>query len=627
MAHPAARRDRRRYRWAVILTALSIALLSQLVRVYIPLAFELAEETGGNTGYLVAGVVSLAVFASPAIGGIAGLAGRGRVALVSGVVVLAAARLAIQLVHPIPIWLGTVAVVTGLVVMPSVVTAVRRAADDTALLVGVLIGLAFDTAIRGGFLTWDAAWQDGAAAVGVAIGLGVLAIVAAVALPLEAGSVEAPALRLALFGPFFVLQLLFLQNPAAVASQAGLSLPAAVAVVLAGDALALAMGSLRLPIGPMLGVLLMVLAAAGGYALTEVTGASASILFAAEQTVLMLLLLRALIAEPLRPERIARLAGACALGSVGFVALVFAYQVHNEVRLPFPNAVVPAVASAIVGMGAIPRRGTIAGRVPRGAVVVPVALLAIPAAVWAGWPTIATAAGQGGPVRIVSYNIHGSVDADGQLDPEMTARVIEAQDPDVVLLQEVARGWPIFGGIDAAEWLSRRLEMPYLYVPAADERFGNAVLSRLPIRATTSGELPFGEGPQQRSYLAVLLDVGGGQELLAIGTHLQDTPETRERQIASLLDVWGGATPAIIAGDMNLQPDEQDVQLFLGAGLVSVQDEIGDPCEPTAFAPEPDEPCDRPDWIFATPDLGLSAFVIVESPASDHLPLAVTLTV
>jgi endonuclease/exonuclease/phosphatase family metal-dependent hydrolase len=233
-------------------------------------------------------------------------------------------------------------------------------------------------------------------------------------------------------------------------------------------------------------------------------------------------------------------------------------------------------------------------------------------------------------VRIVTYNIHGAVNVDGQVDPEMTARVIEAQDPDVVLLQEIARGWPIFGGIDAAEWLSRRLEMPYLYVPAADEQFGNAVLSRLPVRATTSGELPFGEGPQQRSYLALLLDAGGGQELSVIATHLQESsgdPETRERQILSLLEVWGGASPAIIAGDMNMQPDEDDLQLFLEAGLVSVQDEIGDPCEPTAFEPKPDEPCDRPDWIFATPDLGLSAFVIVESAASDHLPLAVTVTV
>jgi endonuclease/exonuclease/phosphatase family metal-dependent hydrolase len=630
MAPRTSWRDRRRYWWAAILTALSSALLFQLVRAYIPLAFELGEDIGGSAGYLTAGAVAIAVFASPALGGIGGRAGRGRVALVAAVVLLAAARVAVQLVHPIPIWLGVVAVVTGLVVMPTIVSVARRAEGDAALLTGVFLGLALDTAIRGGFLTWDVAWQEGPTAIGVAIVLGVLAIVAAVALPIEGASLEPPALRLALFGPFLALQLLFLQNPAAVASQSELSLPIAVAIVLGGDALALAIGSLRLRIGATSAGFLMVLAAAGGYFLTEVTGTTASIVFAVEQTLLILLLLRALIAEPLRPERLGRLAGACALGSVAFVAVVFAYQVHNEVRLPFPNAVVLAAAAAIVGIGALPRRGTIAGWVPRGAVLIPVALLAVPAVVWAAEPALQRVPGQGGAVRIVSYNIHGGVNADGQVDPETTAQVIEAQDPDVVLLQEVARGWPIFGGLDAAEWLSRRLEMPYRYVPAADEQFGNAVLSRLPIRATAGGELPLGEGPQQRSYLTVVVDAGGGQELMVIDTHLQESsgdPETRTRQITTLLDAWSGREPAVIAGDMNLQPDEDDVQLFLEAGLVSVQDEVGDPCEPTAFEPKPEKPCDRPDWIFATPDLALSDFVIVASPASDHLPVVVTVTI
>ena len=183
-----------------LLTALSLTLLAQLVRAYVPLAFELGEEIGGNTGYLIAGAVAAAVFASPALGGV--LAGRGRVALVSGVVLLAAARVTIQLVHPIPVWLGTVALAVGLVVLPSIVAAVRRAHGDDALLTGVLLGLALDTAIRGGFLTGSAAWQEDPIAIGVAIGLGVLAIVAALAIPLDAASAQPPALRLALFGPF-----------------------------------------------------------------------------------------------------------------------------------------------------------------------------------------------------------------------------------------------------------------------------------------------------------------------------------------------------------------------------------------------------------------------------------------
>jgi endonuclease/exonuclease/phosphatase family metal-dependent hydrolase len=618
-----------RGRWiALCTTAFAIALLAQLVRAYVPLAFELGEEIGGTTGYLAAGAVALAIFSAPAIGTIGGLAGRGRSALLAAVTGLAAARLAIQVVRPIPIWLGAVAVVVGLAALPSVVVAVRRAADDAALLAGVLLGLAIDTAIRGAFWTWDFAWQGGVPALIVAITLGMAAIVSAWRLPLGEPPTEPPALRLALFGPFLALQILFLQNPAAVASQAEISLPAATAIVLVGDAIALGLLSLRLRIGVLPAGSLTLLAAAGAYLLPEATGPVAAVLILIGQAALVLLLARALIPEPTRPERVGRLAGACALGSIMFALFVFAHQVQNEVTLPISNAALVAVAATVVGVGALPRHGKTPGRTPRAATALPLALLVVPLAMTPGEPeTGGISASES--VRVVSYNIHGSVNVDGQLDPATTADVIAAQDPDVVILQETARGWPIFGGIDAAEWLSRRLDMPYLYVPAADGQFGNAIFSGLPVISTSSGELPFGAGPQHRSYLTALLDLGDGKRLTVIATHLQenaDAPETRTRQIRTVLEAWGGETPAIIAGDMNMQPDEDDVRLFLEAGLVSVQDEIGNPCEPSAYAPEPDKPCDRPDWIFATPDLRLSGFEIVETPASDHLPLVVTVT-
>ncbi len=226
----------------------------------------------------------------------------------------------------------------------------------------------------------------------------------------------------------------------------------------------------------------------------------------------------------------------------------------------------------------------------------------------------------------MSYNIHGSVSASGQVDPEATARAIEEQGPDVVILQEVSRGWPIFGSVDVAEWLSRRLRLPYTFEPAADLRFGNALLSRLPILSLQAGPLPFGDGPQHRSYIRVTFDTGAAAGIVVIGTHLQESEGsgTRALQIDRVLDVWGGEAPAVIAGDMNMQPGEPDVSKFLEAGLVSVQDAIGDPCEPTAWEPNPKEPCDRPDWIFATRDMELDDLAIIRTPASDHLPLAVS---
>ena len=621
--------DERGFWSGLILVALSVVLLAQLVRAYVPLAFELGEEIGEARGYISAGVVALAVFASPALAAVGRLPVRGRTALVASVVGLGAARLAIQFVHPIPVWLGTLAVAAGLVAVPVVVGSVRRFADDGALLVGAYVGLAVDTAIRAGAFTWDLAWQDGAPAAIVATALAAFAVTAAVAVPSNGGvRATPPALRIAAFGPFLALQILFLQNPAALASQAGLSLPVAAGGVLLIDAGVLIVGSLRPRVGPLVVAGLMALAGVGGYLLVSVSGPSAVLLFGVEQLVLALLMGRALIPEPSGPMRPARLAWSCALGSVAFVALVFAYQVAIEVPLPFSKAFVPAVAAVVVGLSAVPRRGTVGFAVPARAAAVPLVLLSVPVLVGLSAPELGSTA-KDATVRILVYNIHGGVNVDGQVDPEATALAIEAQRPDVVVLNEVARGWPIFGGLDAAEWLSRRLKMPYLFEPAADLQFGNAILARLPVIASSGGRLPFGEGPQQRSYLSVTVDVGA-RELVVIGTHLQESasdPQTRTRQIESLLDAWGGVTPVFVAGDMNMQPGEEDVQLFLDAGLVSVQDAIGDSCEPTAFEPKPEKPCDRPDWIFATPDLRLADFVIMRTPASDHLPIAVTVTV
>lgn len=627
---PGARRERRREWSAAILAALALTLLAQLVRVYVPLAFELAEDIGGNRGYVVGGGAAVVVFSAPVVAAVLGQAGRRRIALVGSMILLVGARQAIQWVHPVPGWLAAAGVVAGLAALPVVVGAVRRVAGDGGLLVGAFLGLTLDAGVRGAFILWDTAWQDGAVATAVPIGLSVLALASAATSPLERGqTMQPPSLRLALFGPFFALELLFLQNPAAVASAAELTMPAALAVVLVGDAVALATGALRRPVGPGLAGSVMVLAAAGAYLLTDVTGPRAAALVVLEQLFLMVLLTRALIAEPIRAERgPLRLAGSCALGALLFSALVLLYQIHNQVPLPFANPFVPVAAVGLVGLGAIVRRGTVPVRMPAASVFAPLALLAVPAALWATAPSLEGPTPEGGPVRIVSYNVHGTVNADGQVDPEGTAHVIEAQDPDVVVLQEVARGWPIFGAFDVAEWLSRRLEMPFVYEPAADLQLGNAILSRLPILEADGDELPFGEGPQRRSYVMVRVDVGGGRSLLVIDAHLQEAPgsDTRARQIDRLLGVWNREAPAVIAGDMNMQPDEADLRRFQDAGLLSVQDEIGDACESTAWEPKPDKPCDRPDWIFATGDLGLEDFVIVRTPASDHLPLAVTVS-
>ena len=67
-------------------------------------------------------------------------------------------------------------------------------------------------------------------------------------------------------------------------------------------------------------------------------------------------------------------------------------------------------------------------------------------------------------LRLVAYNIHHGEGMDGKLDLERIARVIAAEKPDLVALQEVDKGCKRSGSIDQAAKLAEFLKM--------DHRFG-----------------------------------------------------------------------------------------------------------------------------------------------------------
>ncbi|MGH7754233.1 MAG: endonuclease/exonuclease/phosphatase family protein, partial [Gemmatimonadales bacterium] len=318
---------------------------------------------------------------------------------------------------------------------------------------------------------------------------------------------------------------------------------------------------------------------------------------------------------------------AFALGGAALTLLIFLYQVHYRVPLPFSNTFLPPAAALLLALGAIGFRYHSSRRAPFRApalAAIPLVLLLVPLGVGLA-ANARTEAGDGRSFRVVSYNVHLGVNLDGQLDPEGIALSVEREDPDVVALQEVGRGWVIGGTMDLAEWLSHRLMMPYVYAPAADGQFGNVVLSRLPILRSKGVFLPLIDGVQRRSYLLVEIDIGQGRSVTVIDAHLEGEDRDHAAQVKRLLAAWGGSPHTIIAGDMNMQPEDPDRARFDEAGLVSVQDAAGQGRASTAA--EPKFPGDRVDWIFGTAELSFSQFHIGNARASDHLPLAVTVMV
>lgn len=629
----------------VALVSLTVLLWAQVVRVLFPLLFQLSERvpetlgTSERAGFVLAGGLAALVFLAPLLAPLLDRPLGARRSLALALAGLVALRLAVQIVHPVPLWMAVAGTVLALVALALELRLLRGPGVGGPVVLGVVLGLSLDVAIRGAFRTWDPTWQEGPAALGLtaalAAALGLAAGRTLARGPADTEAAPPGGLRVLVLGPFLYLQLLFLQSPAFVASSAGISVAAATAVILAADAAALAAAAWapRRPPGPP-GRALGTLALAGlAYALVAAPGAgvAAAVAVAGPLGAALGALALSSPGPPAQRPR-AGTSPAFALASLLLVVLAVLYQIHYEVPLPFPNTLIPPAAALLLGLGAVRAAAGPAPERPRAALAaIPLALLLVPAGVaLAGPDPVPTRPADLGSLRLVSYNLHAGTTTQGQVDLEAFARVIEREAPDVVVLQEVARGWAISGMTDVAEWLSPRLRMPYVYAPAADRQFGNAVLSRLPVLGAQRVFLPKGAGPQRRSYLRVDLDVGGGRTVTVIATHLQrhDASDTRIRQIETVLAAWGGSPRTLIVGDMNVQPDEADWQAFVRAGLVNAQDATG--LGHLHTVPFPEHPrghgdhADRVDMILGSPDLGFREFRLPRSTVSDHLPLVVT---
>ena len=125
------------------------------------------------------------------------------------------------------------------------------------------------------------------------------------------------------------------------------------------------------------------------------------------------------------------------------------------------------------------------------------------------------------PLTLVDWNLHYGVSPLTAVDLEGIAVTIEVQDPDVVTLQEVQRGWVFGGGSDMATWLAHRLGMTIHFAPAADHQFGNAVLACSELTDVVVHPLPYGAGPQSRSALSTTLTTADGTPLRVTSIHTQ----------------------------------------------------------------------------------------------------------
>jgi endonuclease/exonuclease/phosphatase family metal-dependent hydrolase len=447
----------------------------------------------------------------------------------------------------------------------------------------------------------------------------------------------AGVIGLVALGPWLALQLLVLQNVGFAASITGWSVPGVgVAMALAN---ALGIGAATLATwhpraGRALAVLVGIVLVVG---LSQLVRDTPTVITVARLAVLIALsfaivgrLVDAPASDGTRPG-MWRTSVAVGAGMLLFVVLVFVYYASYDLTLGVRSDAVVTIAAVLVAVllavtsGAGPSRpGTTAPR--RRDALVAFGLAAVLAVVPmlqslpSPEPTSATP-----PPRVVTvmgWNLHNAVNAAGRLDPEAIARVIEDSGADVVGLQEVSRGWLIWGGMDMLTWLADRLDMDHTWGPTADAQWGNAILSRHPLRDVVRASLPPDTLLLRRGHVSARIETAGG--LLRVHsthfTHVDDQHVERVRQAEVIRDAWAGAPRTVIVGDLNATPESEAIAVVRSAGLVDVAAAASTPPGPTFPSTAPEV---RIDYAFVSPDLVATAVPLAPTTASDHLPVAI----
>ncbi len=141
-------------------------------------------------------------------------------------------------------------------------------------------------------------------------------------------------------------------------------------------------------------------------------------------------------------------------------------------------------------------------------------------------------------MRVLSWNIQWGRGADGVVSlPRIIDTVLRLGPADVICLQEVATRFAGLAGGHAEDGVEvfreafpeyTLIEAPGIDVPAADggrSRFGNLMLSRLPVGAVSIHRLPWPPTPSvpsmPRTAIEAVIEAQGGTPLRIVTTHLE----------------------------------------------------------------------------------------------------------
>lgn len=270
-------------------------------------------------------------------------------------------------------------------------------------------------------------------------------------------------------------------------------------------------------------------------------------------------------------------------------------------------------------------------------------------------------------MRLLCWNVQWCRGLDGEVDPARIAAHTRAAGADVACFQEIASNFPDLPGSKGEDqpvalWKDLPEYEPVVGwgvdVPSRTGmrmRFGNMILSRLPVQRVLRHSLPWPAAPDvpsmPRAAVEAVVQAPSGA-LRIITTHLEYySGAHRAAQVGRLKEILAegnlprkgedepgpfrslpGAQSAILCGDFNMPADDPLHAELLGTGLVDAWRALrpGKPHPPT-FRLHERRAGTAPyccDFVFVTPDLAprLRAIRIdADNRASDHQPVSVEL--
>jgi endonuclease/exonuclease/phosphatase family metal-dependent hydrolase len=253
-------------------------------------------------------------------------------------------------------------------------------------------------------------------------------------------------------------------------------------------------------------------------------------------------------------------------------------------------------------------------------------------------------------IRVLTYNISNGRGMDGELNLDRIAKVIVAAKPDLVALQAVDRKTERSGGVDQAADLGKLTGMKAVFSPTIEidgGAYGNAVLTKLPVRSQETVKLKMiktseQRPPEQRCLQVVEIGEKGGSGLLFLCTNLAYGIANEERmEAAKTINEFVRKrhdTPAILAGTLNFYPGFDVPHEFVKEWRIVGVDREGTNLQPEKgpgrkkYYLSPSNPADEPRWysnyVLYRPAAKWEVAelqVVNEQAASTHRPVLVVL--